>query len=133
MVVAAGLQQFNADGAGFGDVGVLVVGDDDADRGLTAGEVLGLTDDVDSRSAKYLGDGFNGLDGCEIGIVIVEAVAKTMPDDASSETGWSGVMTCCQEPSPRVTLTEASVRPRTWSSGSSNSATSLPEPLEAAL
>ena len=66
---------------------MLGIGDDNADGGLAAGEILGLADDVDGWAAQDLGDRLDALDGGEFGVVIVKAVAQAMPDDVLQRDG----------------------------------------------
>src|ERR1035441_9542051 len=65
------------------DLGKVAVGfrDDDADGGLTAGQVFLLAEDVNDRPADDLGDGFDAINCREFRAVVLEAVAKAMPED----------------------------------------------------
>ena len=74
-------EEFDTKGSGFGDVVVVGVGDDDADGGLAAREVLGLAENVDYGAAEDLRDGLHALDGGECVVVVLEAIAETLPDD----------------------------------------------------
>ena len=63
------------------------VGDDDADGGLAAGEVLALAEDADDRAAQDLRDGFDAFDGGKRAVGVFEAVADALPDDVFERDG----------------------------------------------
>ncbi len=108
-----GYQQLDPDRPRLGDIVVVGVGDDDPDCGSASGEVLRLAEDVNDGPAQNLRDGLDALDRGSPVVGILEAIAEALPDEVFEGMGFSGLITCCQEPSPLLASTLRSTRPRT--------------------
>jgi hypothetical protein len=74
-------KEFDTKGPGLGGVVVVGVGDDYSDGGLAAREVLGLAKDVDYGATEHLRDRLYVVNDRELVIVVLEAIANTLPDD----------------------------------------------------